>query len=131
VPEGFSRPSYSHRQGQQTQQNEVFFIIPLSQALVSAHAGIMVYVPRLGHTHHRMQQQHPVYFPGGPLGQFLMNPVQGLAGLESEHIGVTEVFQTSANMGRSQAQFLEVVVAGQLEHLKLAGQVKLAPLTHF
>jgi hypothetical protein len=90
----------------------------------------VVHVARLGQADHGVQQQRAVHLLRGPLGQLLVHAVQRVAGLEGHHVGVAELGQPGAGLGRGQAQVGEVVVLGQLQHLQAAGDVELAPAVH-
>ena len=90
----------------------------------------MVHIAGLGHTHYRVQEQYPVDFLDCPLGEFFVDPVQWIAGLERDHIVTAEARQSLPHLRRSEAQVLEIVVARQLQDLKPSRDVKLAPPVH-
>ena len=73
----------------------------------------------------------PLTCCGGALGQFFVDAVQRVAGLEGDHVVVAHLFEHGAHLGRRAAQFDKVVVLRQVDDLERAGDADLAPARHF
>ncbi len=130
VPDGLARAAHAHRQRQQGQQDAVLVVVALGQRLVGANAGEVIDVAGLGHTDAGVQQQNAVLLNSGALGQFLVDAVERVAGLESDYVRVTKLLQTGAGLGRGQSQRFEIIAGGQLQHTQLAGNIELTPAVH-
>ena len=78
----------------------------------------MVHVSGAGHPDSRMQQEHAVDAGRGPLGQLLVDPVQRVTGLESDHVPPAGVSQHLAGLEGCHPQLAEVVVLRQGQHLE-------------
>jgi len=90
----------------------------------------VVHIPWPGQAHDRVQQQRAIHLLRGALRQFLMDPMQGVAGLKGDHVRVAQGLQTRARLRGGQPQVLKVVMPGQLEHLQTSRQVQRAPAVH-
>src|SRR5918996_788488 len=77
-----------------------------------------------------MQEQYSVNLLNCPLGKFLMHPVQGITGLESDHISVAEALQPGPGLGWGKAYLSEIVPGRQLKDLKGARYVEFSPAMH-
>ena len=91
----------------------------------------MINVPRLGHTHHRMQEQHTVDLFNRSLGKLLMDAMERIARLKRNHIGMTHRAQSLARLDWREPQLFEIVVVWKFQNPQLAGNVELAPAVHF
>ena len=85
--------------------------------LVAAHPGVVVDVARLGHPHHRVDEQVGADLGRGPHGQLDVGAVHRVAGLEGDDLGPAQLGELGAELRRGPAQVGEVVVDGQLEAL--------------
>ena len=131
VPDGLARAGHAHGQREQAQHGAALFVVVLVQGAVDAHAGVVVHVAGLGQADHRVDQQAAADFLGRPLGQFFVDAVHRVAGLEGDHVAVAHLFQGGANFGRGAAQFDKVVVDRQVDDLDFASNIYLAPAHHF
>ena len=93
--------------------------------------GIQIHVARTRHPHDRVQQQDTIIRGAGSFGQLLMDPVQRIASLESDDVGVAKFGQPGPGFGRGQPQLLKIVAGRCLQHFERAGNVALAPTVHF
>ena len=60
----------------------------------------MVHVTRFSHAHNGVEQKDAIDLLNGSLGQFLVNPVQWVARLECNHVGMPHVSKPSPDLGR-------------------------------
>ena len=90
----------------------------------------MIDVAGLGQPDHGVDHQHPVHRLGGALGEFLVNPVQGISGLERNHVFPPERLEPGPGLGRVQPQVCEVMVHGKLDDLDRSRQVERCPAGH-
>ena len=79
--------------GSRLEHGALLVVVILHQGLVNAHARVVIHIAGLGHADHRMNDQRASDLRSGPLGQFLVDAVQGIASLESHHIVVAHLFQ--------------------------------------
>ena len=120
VPDGLTRPTHAHRQGQQAEHGLLLFIIVVHQRLVGAHAGKVVDITRLGHANHGMDQQTTAHFLGGALGQLLVDAVHGVAGLEGNHFLLPHLGEQGTYFAGGAAQLDEVIISRTVQDLQLA-----------
>ena len=130
VPHRLARAGHAHRQRQQSQQDAVRVVVAVGQGFVGADPGEVIHVAGLGQADDGVQQERAVHLFGGTFGQFLVDAVQRVAGLERHHIGMAELRQPGAGLRRGQAQIDEIVVFRQVQHAQPAGDVELAPAMH-
>ena len=102
----------------------------LGERLVGADARVVVHVTGLGEPHYRVKQKDSFNAVGRSLRQLLVGPVKGVPGLEGHDVRVAELGKAGAGLGGRLPQAGEVVVRGNLQHLKRAGYVDPAPTVH-
>ena len=90
----------------------------------------MVYVAGFGHSHHRMDEQASTHLGSCPLGQFLVDPMQRVASLESNNVFVPHSFQDAAHLRRCAAQVREIIVLWQVDDFQRAADANFAPACH-
>jgi hypothetical protein len=122
VPERFARPAHAHCEGQQ-RQHRGLFRIAAEQVLVAAHAREMIDVARLGHADDRVDQQVRLLIERGPQRQFLVSPVHRVTRLEGHDLAPSELAELLAQLGRTVAKVLEIVMGGSLDPTQLAADI--------
>jgi hypothetical protein len=91
--------------------------------LVAAHPGEVVDVAGLGQADHRVDQEVGLDHLGRPLGEFLMGPVHGVAGLEGDHPRPAPLLELAAQVGGLVAQLAEVVLGGAGDAAQAAAEI--------
>ena len=130
VPERLPGSGKPHRQRQERQEHPVGLVVVPDQRLIGADTRVVVHVPGLGEPHHRVKQEDAVHAHGGPLGEFLVGPVQGVAGLEGHDVRVAVAGQSGARLQWGLPQATEVVVRRDPQHPQRAGNVDPSPAVH-
>ena len=123
VPQRFARTTHAHGKVQQAQLGGLLRIL-LEHVLVTAHAREMINVAGLGHADHRLNQQIGFDVPCGAESQFLMRPVQRIAGLKRNDLAPAQFAKTTAQFRWRIAQQLEIVISRRLDTANLARQDK-------
>ena len=104
VQQDLAGPGHPHGQGQQAEDHRARLVVVVDQGPIAPDPGEMVHVARLGHADDGMDQEAAADLLGRPLGQLLVGPVQGIAGLEGDDplpAQVLEMLRSSAGVRRS------------------------------
>ena len=84
MPQGFPGARHAHGQRQKAEGCSAVGIV-FHDGLVAPDAGIVVHIPRLGHSDHRMNEEAGMKLLHGAESQFMMRPVYGIPGLKGDH----------------------------------------------
>jgi hypothetical protein len=90
----------------------------------------MVDIARLGHAHHRMQQQYSVHVLGRAFSQFFMRAMQRIASLKCDDVFESRLCEPRPRLSGSQTKLAEVVMFWQLENPQAAADVSRSPAMH-
>ncbi len=82
----------------------------IQHRLIAAHAGKVVDVAGFGQTDNRVDQQVGLRFTRGAKGQFLMRPVQWVAGLERHNLAPAQLAEIGAQFVWGVATGAEIVM---------------------
>jgi hypothetical protein len=74
-------------------------------------------VARLGHPHHRVDQQVGLEIAGGPQRELVVGAVHGVSGLESDNLAPAQTTEAAPGLLGGQAEADEIVVGRQLDPL--------------
>ncbi len=91
--------------------------------LVAAHPRVVIHIPRLGHAHHRVDQQVRFDLTRRQLRDLLVRPVHRVARLERDHFAPAELLEAGTHLRRALAQVLEIVMGRRLDAGQLAADV--------
>ena len=125
VPNRFARASHAHRKVQQRHRGGRCRIL-VQHRLVTAHAGEMIHIARLGQADNRVDQQVGLGFLGGAERQFLMRTVQRVAGLEGHNLAPAHFAEIGAQFVWRVAAGAEIIVHGLLDTGDRTAQVDFA-----
>ena len=120
VQQHLARPGHAHGQGQQAEHHGARLVVVVDQGAIATHARVVVHVARLGHADDRVDQEAAADLLGGALGQLLVRPVQGVAGLEGDDLAPAQRLEVLAELGRGAADLDEVVMRRHADHLEPA-----------
>ena len=122
VPDGFARSTHAHGKGDQGELGGAARIFA-DEKLVTADAGEVIDVPRLGHADDRVNEEAGFDLFGGAEGELDVRPVHRVAGLEGDNAAPALVGEVSAQLSGSEAEVLEIVMARELETFKAASDI--------
>ena len=84
----------------------------------------MIHVARLGHSHHRMNQQIGLVLSDCPPCQLEMRPMQGIARLKGDYPLPTPLPEQRPELARGVPERTEVVVRRQFQPVDRAAEIK-------
>ncbi|GBC80041.1 hypothetical protein HRbin09_01269 [bacterium HR09] len=122
VPKGFPRPGHTHGQRQKRKGSHAGRVMG-EQGLVTPHPGVVVHVPRFGHSHYGMDQHRGPGFLGRLDGELHVGAVHGVAGLKSHDLLPAQAGKLAAELGRGVAEGDKVVMGGELQPLHRAAHI--------
>jgi hypothetical protein len=114
VPDRLARAAHAHGEVQKAHRGGGGGVL-VEHRLVAAHAGEVIDIAGLGHADDRVDQQVRLHLARGAEGQFLMRPVQRVAGLEGHDLAPAELAEARAQLVRRVAAGLEVVMHRRLD----------------
>ena len=92
VPDGLTRATHTHSQGQKTQNTHAVGV-SRQKSLVNTDTGEVVDITGLGQAHNGVDQDVGAVRPGGADSQFTVSAVHGVSGLESDDSGPAELVE--------------------------------------
>ena len=123
VEQDFTGAGHPHRERKKAEDDRAGLVVVIDQRAIATNAGVMVDVAGLCHSDDGMNQQTAADLFSRALGEFLVSPVERVAGLERDDLGPAEFGEVLAEFAGGLTQLDEVVVRRRADHFELAGGV--------
>ena len=129
MPHRFSGPPHSHRERQEAQKHRVLRIVS-QHRMVTTNTCVMIYIARLGHAHHRVDQQVRLKVCRRPKSKLLVRPVHWVPGLKRDDLAPAQLRELPAHFVRSHAGRHKVIVLRWLDRFDGTPNIPWVGLVH-
>jgi len=129
VPDGLARTAHAHCQREQGEFGRAGGILA-DEELVTADAGEVIDVARLGHADGRVNEEAGLDLFRGAESEFDVRAVHRVARLESDDAAPALVGEIGTKLGRGEAQRFKIVMARELEAFEPAANIPRVAAVH-
>ena len=129
VPDGFARAAHAHGEGDEGELGGAGRVFA-DEELVAADAGEVIDVAGLGHADDGMDEEAGFDLFRGAEGELDVGAVHRVARLEGDDAAPALAGELGAQLGGSEAEGLEVVMARELQAFETAADVPRVALVH-